>query len=670
MELLSMHLKNYRRFTEETTIDFATGTNNVTIISAENGAGKTGILMALLFGLFGVVKYEQFQIQSDRDYMVGEALLTNGKSATCTVSVTFIEDEAKYKIVRSIRASNINGIIVQENDRVETKLFKEGIELDKTTDEINRFMNSIIGENIRGFLFFDGVKYTELFKQNDTQTKRELQKIIEKMLNINDLENAINALKTLASKLSSRGGVTSSTSKKIADKLNEIRGLEADKKEQEDIEDKANKKYKELYDAYQAALEKAKDLDQFKDVATKIQTINSELEAQKSALSTLYTTLQKSTSQFLLSSIFSSMGQESKIAFEKLAMDTKGGADLVRMILDSGRCICCDSPLTDAQRANLNAYLSTINSTEEVPLDLSSRARTNLYAIKMGSDGSLFESTIDAIVKAVKDIDGLLQERAQLESEIPNDQNLDQILDGIKKSAEEQGGISTYMNQQHDAAEKAGNAIRSIEIELEKKNKELEELQQIANLEAGTQREYQYYADVKKKLLELKQKYLKEAQEDISNRANDFFLSLLSDDDKNTYKSLSLAEDYSIRVYKHSGQESFAQLSAGQKLLASMAFVMGLTAAASKAKPTCNFPLVMDTPFSNLDLQNRRSLIALMPSVVRQWIITPIDTELTNNEIGFFNESNHVGNVYKLRKDGPKTTLEHLSGILDLVRGN
>lgn len=42
MQLLSLKMKNYRRFDKETTIDFAAGDKNVTIIRAENGAGKTG----------------------------------------------------------------------------------------------------------------------------------------------------------------------------------------------------------------------------------------------------------------------------------------------------------------------------------------------------------------------------------------------------------------------------------------------------------------------------------------------------------------------------------------------------------------------------------------------------------------------------------------------------
>ena len=70
-----------------------------------------------------------------------------------------------------------------------------------------------------------------------------------------------------------------------------------------------------------------------------------------------------------------------------------------------------------------------------------------------------------------------------------------------------------------------------------------------------------------------------------------------------------------------------------------MAFTMGLTAVAANAKPTTNFPLVMDTPMSNLDKANRERLINTMPEAVIQWILTPMDTELTHSEISVFDKT-------------------------------
>lgn len=664
MELISMTLENYRRFNEKTTINFARGDNNVTVIRAENGAGKTGILMALLFGLFGTVKYEQFQIQEDKDFMVGAHLLGNGRSAECTVTVVFIEDGSKYEILRSIRASNINGHIQQENGDVKTSLFKDGIELDWDKDHINRFMNSIIGENIRGFLFFDGVKYTDLFKQNDRKTKQELQKIIEKMLNIDDLNATIKYLNTLAAGLGSKG--SSKNSGELANKKTELKNLEAQIKEQRDSEERNRKAYEEYKSQYDQTLKAAESFTQYKGIVEGIKTIKGEIETKQASLNGAFNTLAQSSQKYLLNGIYNSFGNESKETFDKLAFDMRNAADVIRFVLNSGVCICGCQSLSQEQRQHLLDELKVYENGSDIPFELSYRAKGDSYVIEHDTKDSSFEDNLAMINSLIDDINDLEGRKADLESQIEFGLTADELSDEIDKSNKEQGSLSATMKAKNEAAEAASNKADELEVDKKKVEARIDFLTEEIARESGTEKQYNFYKNTQKKLEDLRTKYMKSAQEEISTRANEFFLKLLSPDDKKLFKSLKLSDDYSIKVYNFSGQETFGQMSAGQKLLASMAFVMGLTATASNAKPTCNFPLVMDTPFSNLDLRNRESLIGLMPTVVKQWILTPIDTELTQSEIGFFDKGGKVGKAYYLKKDGQFTSLVEYPSILDL----
>ena len=115
--------------------------------------------MSLLFGLFGIVKYDQFQIDNDDDVMVSRPLLSHGKSATARVEVEFFSENSKYKIVREVTANNLNNKIYQDNTNIKVKFFKDGLDQHYSKEEIDNFMNNLIGENIRSFLFFDGVRY-------------------------------------------------------------------------------------------------------------------------------------------------------------------------------------------------------------------------------------------------------------------------------------------------------------------------------------------------------------------------------------------------------------------------------------------------------------------------------------------------------------------------------
>lgn len=665
MELLSLKMKNYRRFNEETTIDFAAGDKNVTIIRAENGAGKTGILMALLFGLFGTVKYEQFQIADDKDFMVSAPLLTNGKSASCTVMVTFEEDGAKYEIQRTIKANNINGHILQDNNNVETHLFKDGIECLWDKKKIDNFMNSIIGENIRGFLFFDGVKYTDLFKQNDRNTKQELQKIIEKMLNINDLDKTIDALKVLAAQVSKGTGVSQKTASDLAKANTDAKKVQIDIDNASERIQKLEGEISQYNKDYEAVLKRAESLNEYHEIVDGINRIRDAIANKEQLLKASLNALKLSSPNYLLASIYSSFGKESKETFEKLSVDKKGGADIVRMILDSNKCICCDNPLTPEQRRHLEKYLNSLNGGEDVTFEMANRARLNSHNIDEGIS-SPFESSLKQVFDFVSELDKLQKDKVAEERKLPNDQNFDNLNSQILKSAEEKGSFDAMIKSKNEALESENKKLNELQIQASDISKRIEKLNEDAAMQSGKQKQYSFYEKTREKLQNLKKRYLKDAQTEISTRANEFFLKLLSDDDKALFAQLKLDDDYSIKVYKANGQETFGQMSAGQKLLASMAFVMGLTATASNAKPTCNFPLVMDTPFSNLDLRNRQSLILLMPTVVKQWILTPIDTELTSSEIGYFDRGDKVGKIYYLKKDGPATSLVEYPSILDL----
>lgn len=665
MQLLSLKMKNYRRFNEETTIDFAAGDKNVTIIRAENGAGKTGILMALLFGLFGRVKYEQFQIADDKDFMVSAPLLTNGNSAYCTVTVTFEEDGSKYEIQRTIKANNTNGHILQDNNNVETHLFKEGIECPWDKKKIDNFMNSIIGENIRGFLFFDGVKYTDLFKQNDRSTKQELQKIIEKMLNINDLDKTVDALKVLAAQVSKGTGVSQKTATDLANANNNLKDVQNSINEVSNIIQELDEDISKYKREFEKALKHAESLNEYRDIVNEINRLRNFILSKEQLLTSSLMTLKQSSQNYLLKGIYSSFGRESKETFDKLSIDKKGGADIVRMILESNKCICCDNPLTPEQRKHLESYLKSLEDGDDISFEMSNRARLNSHHIDEEISSS-FENNLKQVIDLISELQQLQKNKVVEERKLPNDQNFDDLNSQIIDSAKNEGSIDELIKDKKSLLDKANKNLSDLQIKEGEILRRIDKLNEDAAMQSGKQKQYAFYDETSKKLQALKSRYLKEAQQEISIRANEFFLKLLSDDDRDLFKQLKLDDDYSIKVYKANGQETFGQMSAGQKLLASMAFVMGLTATASNAKPTCNFPLVMDTPFSNLDLRNRESLIRLMPTVVKQWILTPIDTELTSNEIGFFHEGDKVGKVYYLKKDGPATSLVEYPSILDL----
>lgn len=664
-----MRLKNYRRLFEPTTISFANGAKNVTVIRAENGSGKTGILMALLFGLFGTVKYDQFQIQNDDDVMVSSYLLKDGQKATCEVQIDFLDENQKYTITRRITAQNISGHIKQDNTNVETSLLREGIKLDWSKEEIDDFMNNLIGENIRGFLFFDGVKYTDLFKQNNGRTKTELKSIIEKMLNINDLNEAIKTLNSMASDVSS-----ASTSTKLDAKYSEALNKRDDaEREYNDAVTAYNNKLAkidELTEEYNKALEKYSKYEKYQGTVNKIKGLETPIANAKSAIALACSTIKQNSRMQLQYNVYSRIGPEIIDEFKEVGTDLSGGLDLIDSILNSGRCVCCDKPLNESERENWLALKRRIESGEKHSYELVGRFKSDVEKMESASESSIFLEYVSNLINAIGELEELERQRTELLLELPQDgTDLEELTNNvIGAKAEEVAG--------NQFVENAKKELPVLEQDRDKKYAKwqeaigkVEEIELERSVASGQAKKYAFYKKASNKLVDLRNEYLAEAQRSISNRANEYFIKLISSHDKQLVDKLVLDDDYSIKVYDKTGREIFGQLSAGQKLMASMAFVMGLTAEASDAKPTCNFPLVMDTPMSNLDSRNRRSLISLMPTVVKQWILTPMDTELTDTEITAFVETNKVGKVYELHKKDIKSVIVPFDDIGDLYGG-
>ena len=100
MILKSLFLKNYRTYRGPETIDFATGSNNITIIKGNNEVGKTTIMNAITWCLYGKEHYKNegnepiFSKSTSYDLDIGEE---------DTVEVRLVMEDEKGKEVKFIR---------------------------------------------------------------------------------------------------------------------------------------------------------------------------------------------------------------------------------------------------------------------------------------------------------------------------------------------------------------------------------------------------------------------------------------------------------------------------------------------------------------------------------------------------------------------------------------
>ncbi len=668
MRLLRLTLENYRRFEGEHQIEFAPNEDrNVTIIQAQNGAGKTGILMALLFGLFGVVKYQEFNIETDtQDILINRNVLKRESTAHARVVVEFTNAGKHYEIERTIQGSYIKGRVSQKADDIKSIMKVDGLMKSENTPEINDIMNGMIGENIRGFLFFDGVKYMNLFKQDHKRYKKDLQEIIERMLNIDDLDKTIRIIELLESDLSKRTASKRHESEK-AKLLSQQRELQEDKKEHkkaiEDLESDIAQNEKRKQDI-EFRLE---EMQEYADILEHLRTEREKRNDKEKQLGELQTDITRLASSALKKLLVEKVGKDIRPTLEdKISSSETLDKALVKSILDTEECICGNRVEEDEKR-ELESVLSEIETGRQADPDY-------IYLLKKmyddmhwnPDDPARFADLYVEWENAMDELNSVIFSIQEYEAQLPDE--IQELSDERAKESENLGSVSQRIASMEKELKDREEKLDDTEESLKKNEQELDTINEQIALETGKQNEYGFYKSTKKNLRELREDYLRQAQEEISIKANEFFQQLLSEHDKKAFERLKINEDYRIEAYDVNNSEVFQQLSAGQKHLAAMAFTMGLTAVATQAKSQFEFPLVMDTPFSNLDTPNRRRLITLMPQVVNQWTLTPMDTELSDNEIDAFQETGSVGAIYQLIKYGPTSRIiKHES--LDYLKG-
>lgn len=209
MILTKLHLENFRQFFRKQSLEFADKPDrNVTLIHGFNGAGKTALLNAFIWCLYGKTT-EDFE---DGDLLASEAALANaqeGESITVRVRLTFkLSDRSVYVVDRSKvfvrRGNQADG----QPDRLELSIQKNGAsQLDDVQGAKQQRINTILAESLYKFFFFNGERI-EWFA--GAKAYQEVEEGVKSLLDIKIYERSLTHLqqlsRDLAQELKQHGG--------------------------------------------------------------------------------------------------------------------------------------------------------------------------------------------------------------------------------------------------------------------------------------------------------------------------------------------------------------------------------------------------------------------------------------------------------------------------------
>lgn len=611
MEIERITLKNYRQY-RDVSLDLGKSARGLTILVGGTGAGKTNLLNAITWCLYG--KELHLTRDSERLPLLNVCVLADLQDKTGEVKVELrIKDEEGKKILTRTQKFSENR---EWSPEFKVLVKKNGDWKVSRNPELERL--KILPEVIEEYFFFDGERLDGYFK---TSTADITRGAIFKISQLEIVETAIRHLQTMINTMfiSVKDYEDTENLKGQLETLSDVaRGLKDDisslreKKTLIDIEyDENEKKYRD-----------------FSTVATK-QARREAIDREISEVDTEARALEAEKFDLLLRSapIIGSLEAVRDLLSVINDKEAKGEVPpqihkiLLQRMLDENRCICgTNLSRASEQRHRIEKLLDKYGVISELSSELP-EVRANLQSSQ--EEIKDFEARMTELNKKIQ---SGLDKRRTLNEE------LKVIEEEIKGS--DIGTIGLLESRRNDLKQESEELVIDItnkERDLYECNKRIDEFQSDITKELKKKEKHE---DLTRKvgfcraslgfLDSTKEEIIQEIRKQVERQTKDRFLDIIWK--KETYTDLQIDDRFSVRVLDKYGHAAMGTLSAGERQALALAFMVALNSVSG-----FEAPIIIDTPLGRLAGETRVNLAKTLPKFLKgkQVIVLATDTEYT-----------------------------------------
>lgn len=666
MRLIELELNNFRQFYGIQKICFFDKReNNISIILGVNGRGKTGILRAILFCLFGI-KYLAQDKSDSKSIKIGERIhLVNfnllheniGNPVKAEVKLKFEHNNNTYEIKRIKREikDKDGNIEEQEVSDVEMIITDESgnTHPDKITSdiEIQKVLKNIIDKNIKDFFFFDGEQIKKLSTPDEDRRKKVKEGIMG-ILQIDRINKSIELLEKLRGKQKTRINRQSSNTKLIAfqEKAEKLEIGKVNLKNETVILSEEIVKSSEEIKKIESKLSENKEIKElFKERGRIIEI----LEEKGSTLSELKSNCKKFLAQYSYNIILEESIIKTRNILGQGSIEDKYFSEIkpeiLNEILDGKRKCFCDREILEG-------------SLEYEKLD---NLRLRCKRTKLYSFITIFKDKIGDIIRKNKEIHEelleLLKKIRIVKDEIDKfKEKIEKINDLIKGHSQNEENLKQMEEnlgslKRSEAENK--DKIKGLNIKLEgnKVNitKNEEELKRMYEQEKRLKKDIMKLEYIESLIVNFENVvnfYTEEMREKLSLETTSILKTLISNEDRNVIDEIEIDENYEIKAKGWDGTSILLDISSGQNELVSLSFIIALAKLASGSQKKMDLLLFMDSALGNISGENRDNMIKYISNITSQWILLLTDTEFTKIEEENLKKTNKIGCIYELNQ--------------------
>ncbi|RIE15822.1 AAA family ATPase [Candidatus Cryosericum septentrionale] len=678
MILKQITVENFRQFRGRQSLVFAAGEpgkgKNVTVILGENGRGKTGLFRALMFCLYGDCSLAQDEDTRREDLrLVNTPTLVEaseaGNPVYATVQVEFTHHGVHYDVERRVKGVLHNGDHLEQVDKAELRYQdKNGnTKLVDSPSEIERTLNGILDRRVREYFLFDGEKIEHLTRSSAAQ-RIEVARGIRCLLDIDDLEKALAALKRLRGFLGEElSKVSTGEYAQVVTRLNELqRELDARTARLEEIDKElllAGGEKKKLDDALAANEGIATQVAERK----RLEDAREEWKTQANELLVQMRDRVGPSAVLLASNLVERVYGTVEDKRQSGEIPTALRKDLIERILSDEKCIC-GRPVTPGVPGAFEAILEWKNKAVDEHIE---NAAMDLWRLLSGLLGRFddirvfLETTIQRYGNLRNSMETATKSIESINEQIGGSERGD-LLD-LEKTRQL---TESRMIERKAERLKIEDEIADREVERSQRSNRREQLERVEGQKSELAERVELALRTHEALDNVKSEFTSEVKTRLSDNASEIFSRLLDDEGRSMLRRIVVENDYSLQVLDPWDKPFLANISAGQRQVASISFILALARAAAGGQ-VLEMPLFMDTPFGKLSWQHRENLISQIPGAAAQWILLATDTELGRREASLLSRGGAWGKfaVLESQPDGSTTMREYkVSEALALLK--
>lgn len=649
MIIESIRITNFGLYKGENLISLSPNVlanKNITVLSGQNGVGKSTMLEAIHLCLLGSLSIDNRVSEQNYEKYLSKRSYKGHKSNELTkieLNIEFVKsgEVVKYKIERSWTNSSSNvdeNIIIEENGKPLNELNKK---------EKNLFLRELIQPGLAKVMFFDGEKLLSLYDENNltgfiAESCRYLFGLNFVDLLNTDLNYYINKLYAQKDAVQILSEIT-----KSKEEIGEIR------REIVSLEDEKSKLSDTLLQSKIAAQQIEKRISNqgrwlgntLNDLKREKLHLESESNILKKELIELYSTL----GPFVFCKTLLRKLKE-RLIIEKDINNWFHARNLL------------DKKLTElATKLNESKFLKSLAITEAEGKKIYGPIREFLltkpeiftdsevvYHEMSDSERSLLIGWIDEILNNVA---GEIKKKSERISAI-DERN--KLLNKEQLSFSKDDLLAPLMKEIQDVNKKIGadeQRLTSLNKKIEEANKrkefytsKLTSLEQKMQLDTNVDERIKLTNRTKLVLEEYGRRLLNKKLDLLQEKVLDKF-NLLCRKESYLDQLIIDSQTFEIRLGRKNIIVEHAHLSAGEKQLLIISFLWGL-----RELTNISLPLIIDTPLARLDLEHRKAFVEqFLPAIHPQVILIGTDMELAGDVMDSLEP--HVANQYLLEYD-------------------